>query len=315
VTDRRRREARGDALHRKDTPVGGPSRQDSSGLGVIPLGAHGSHDGSSMRTHSTLGQSTALPTARSTARPENPRTTEHPTLRPGRGSGRGSGEEALAPPAIPSDLLPAVREASAQGQLALRDESTSQALLIRGSANPPRPAMRVVPRRSGPRSAAAQFAGGMVVMMALLSAVVLATPLGQTAGWSGAFQTYASGIPWIPTPTPTPRPAPSTSIVPPHEADPGKQAIVNEIVAVFGSYAQGALAVASCESGYDPNAWNPYAINGSHASGVFQILYPGTWDGTAYASYSPFNANANIHAAYQIFQRDGYTWREWQCQP
>jgi hypothetical protein len=86
-------------------------------------------------------------------------------------------------------------------------------------------------------------------------------------------------------------------------------------VAVFGSYSQGALAISKCESGYDPNAWNSYPILNSHASGVFQILYPSTWNTTSYASQSPFNADANIHAAYQIFKRDGYSWREWQCKP
>ncbi|MGH2485937.1 MAG: hypothetical protein ACRDHE_07995 [Ktedonobacterales bacterium] len=70
-----------------------------------------------------------------------------------------------------------------------------------------------------------------------------------------------------------------------------------------------------CESGYDPNAVNPYAIGNSHASGVFQILFPSTWDGTSYASQSPFDYNANIHAAYEIFSRDGYSWREWACKP
>jgi hypothetical protein len=24
---------------------------------------------------------------------------------------------------------------------------------------------------------------------------------------------------------------------------------------------------------------------------------------------------ANIHAAYEIFKRDGYSWREWACKP
>ena len=53
----------------------------------------------------------------------------------------------------------------------------------------------------------------------------------------------------------------------------------------------------------------------SHASGVFQILYPSTWDGTSYAAQSPFDYNANIHAAFEIFSRDGYSWREWECKP
>lgn len=86
--------------------------------------------------------------------------------------------------------------------------------------------------------------------------------------------------------------------------------VQGEIRAVFGPYAGAALAVAACESGYNPSAYNA----SSGASGVFQFLRS-TWATTSYAGYSPFDASANIHAAYQVFQRDGYSWREWQCQP
>jgi len=82
------------------------------------------------------------------------------------------------------------------------------------------------------------------------------------------------------------------------------------IAATFGPYAGQALAVASCESGFNPGAKNP----SSSASGVFQFL-SSTWATTSYAGYSPFNAWANVQAAYQVFQRDGYSWREWVCQP
>ena len=84
---------------------------------------------------------------------------------------------------------------------------------------------------------------------------------------------------------------------------------------VFGPYAQGALNVANCESGLNPNAYNPTSNGGSHAAGVFQILYPSTWMGTPEAASSPYNAMANIQAAHWIFVRDGYSWREWSCQP
>ena len=97
--------------------------------------------------------------------------------------------------------------------------------------------------------------------------------------------------------------------------NPGQQAIIDKITAVFGAYAPGAINIARCESGFDPNARNVIAIGGSHASGVFQILYPSTWNGTSYKSYSPYDADANIHAAYEIFRRDGYSWREWACKP
>jgi hypothetical protein len=76
----------------------------------------------------------------------------------------------------------------------------------------------------------------------------------------------------------------------------------------FGAYASSALAVASCESGYNPSARNSY----SGAAGVFQFL-PSTWSGTSYAGYSMYNAWANIQAAHQVFVRDGYSWSEWSC--
>jgi hypothetical protein len=86
--------------------------------------------------------------------------------------------------------------------------------------------------------------------------------------------------------------------------------VTDQIRAVFGPYANQALAVARCESGY-----NPYAVNrSSDAEGVFQFL-ASTWRGTSYAGYSRFNASANIHAAYQVFSRDGHSWREWSCKP
>ena len=47
---------------------------------------------------------------------------------------------------------------------------------------------------------------------------------------------------------------------------------------------------------------------------TYIIMYPSTWSSTPYFGYSPFNAWANINAAHAIFVRDGYSWREWQCQ-
>ena len=88
--------------------------------------------------------------------------------------------------------------------------------------------------------------------------------------------------------------------------------IINQ---VFGPYASGALHVAQCESGLNPNAVNPMYIGNSRASGVFQVLYPSTWSTTSQAGASPFDAYANVRAAHDIFVRDGYSWREWVCQP
>jgi LysM repeat protein len=88
--------------------------------------------------------------------------------------------------------------------------------------------------------------------------------------------------------------------------------IINE---VFGSDAPAALRIAMCESTLNPNAVNSTPIGGSHAEGLFQILYPSTWSTTSQAGASPFNARANAIAAHEIFMRDGHSWREWACQP
>ena len=90
--------------------------------------------------------------------------------------------------------------------------------------------------------------------------------------------------------------------------------VTSMIYQVFGPYAPSAMRIARCESGFNPNAYNPQPVLGSHAMGVFQILYPSTWMTTPQAASSPYDARANISAAHSIFVRDGYSWREWQCQ-
>ena len=198
--------------------------------------------------------------------------------------------------------------------LATRPDDATAPLLIRGASKAPAPYRPIVPaRRSGRASFITQFVIAMISAVVIFTTLTLASPLGRMTGISSSFQAYANAVPIPPTPTPTPKPKPQFS--PPTGVNPGQQTIINDIIAVFGGYSSGALAVAKCESGYDPNARNPYAIGNSHAEGVFQILYPSTWDTTSYSGYSPYNYDANIHAAHQIFARDGDTWREWQCQP
>lgn len=130
---------------------------------------------------------------------------------------------------------------------------------------------------------------------------------------------------WVPnygTTTRTTRTAsaPHTSPVTQHQSSGGSTgsstggsssgSVQSMIQSVFGAYGGQALRVAACESGYNPTALN----RSSGASGVFQFLRS-TWATTSYAGYSPFNAWANINAAHQVFVRDGYSWREWTCQP
>ncbi|MBO0780760.1 MAG: hypothetical protein J2P37_18205 [Ktedonobacteraceae bacterium] len=101
------------------------------------------------------------------------------------------------------------------------------------------------------------------------------------------------------------------------EAAANNNSLNSMIHQVFGSYGDQAVRVAQCESTMNPGATNSYAIAGSHAAGLFQILHPSTWFTTAEgrAGHSPYDAAANIRAAHEIFVRDGYSWREWQCKP
>ncbi len=115
--------------------------------------------------------------------------------------------------------------------------------------------------------------------------------------------------------TPATTPAPATQPAQPVQSAPVAPAssVTGMIEQIFGVYAPEAINIARCESGLNPGAYNPISIGGSHAAGLFQILYPSTWAGTPEAGASPYNAWANIEAAHAIFVRDGYSWREWTC--
>lgn len=128
-----------------------------------------------------------------------------------------------------------------------------------------------------------------------------------------------SVAPKAPAPVQTPVPAPAVPTPTPAPVVPAPAAtqstdINGMIDEIFGPYAAGAKHIAMCESGMNPNATNSSSIGGSHAAGLFQILYPSTWNTTSQAGMSPYNARANIIAAHDIFVRDGYSWREWTCQ-
>ncbi len=209
--------------------------------------------------------------------------------------------------------------------------SVPQTPAIRVSAAPPaapfiipgdgKPvAARPLAPHARPRSRVMHLALVSISFCVALAIFYAASPL--TVGASNKFGDFlaASNARALPTATPTATPTPlavtqAGGYGGGSAPNPGTQAIINEIKSVFGPYAGGALNVARCESGFDPNAWNPISVMGSHAEGVFQILYPITWDGTSEARYSPYVADANIHAAYQIFSRDGDSFREWACQP
>lgn len=83
---------------------------------------------------------------------------------------------------------------------------------------------------------------------------------------------------------------------------------------VLGWPVDGALRVARCESLHRPDAWNPTALGGSHASGSWQVLYPSTWRSTdvGRAIDAPFNPYVNAFAAARVWQRQGDSFAEWK---
>jgi len=87
-----------------------------------------------------------------------------------------------------------------------------------------------------------------------------------------------------------------------NQSQESMKAIINQ---VFGPYGPAAIRVATCESGLNPNAYNPVSVGYSHAEGLFQILVPSTWRTTSQANHSPYDPWANTRAAHEIFVRDG----------
>lgn len=102
--------------------------------------------------------------------------------------------------------------------------------------------------------------------------------------------------------------SPRASVPPTAQLSHGSYA--DMIREVFGPYGDGAVRVAMCESGLNPNAYNGTL----GAAGLFQII-PGTFASTSYRGQSVYNPLVNIKAAHEIFVRDGYNWREWACKP
>ncbi|HEV2952627.1 MAG TPA: transglycosylase family protein [Candidatus Dormibacteraeota bacterium] len=84
------------------------------------------------------------------------------------------------------------------------------------------------------------------------------------------------------------------------------QAIIQAAFAPQGPDAVSwALRVSACESGYNPNSYNPAGY-----MGLFQFA-PSTWAHTPYGSSSPYDATANANAAAWLYQHSGPN--QWGC--
>ena len=104
-------------------------------------------------------------------------------------------------------------------------------------------------------------------------------------------------------------PAVAPPVAAPKTVAPSAGSVQDLIRQAFGPQGQAAvdwgLRVAACESGYNPNAYNP-----SGASGVFQFM-PGTFRGTPYGNQNIFDASANVNAAAWYYQQHGGG--AWSC--
>lgn len=125
------------------------------------------------------------------------------------------------------------------------------------------------------------------------------------------------GDPTTTTSSPTTTVPPTTPTTSDWNGDPGVEQWRELAEDYFpASRVDEALQIMGCESGGDPNAYNPY----SGAAGLYQFL-PSTWASTApkagFGGASPFDPEANIAAAawlgkqYEDLGLD--FWQPWSC--
>ena len=129
---------------------------------------------------------------------------------------------------------------------------------------------------------------------------------GEEAGFAGVRYGDTSG--WASTQylSSTAAAVPDEPALPANTAGGDIVSIIYAAAAAYGQDGNALLAVAQCESGLNPGAYNA----SSAASGLFQFL-PGTWATTPSAGASIFDATANANAAAWMWSvgRRG----EWVC--
>jgi hypothetical protein len=112
----------------------------------------------------------------------------------------------------------------------------------------------------------------------------------------------------LPFPTTSPHPSPlPTPFIP-----KGREAIIAEIKQVFGTHADKAFMLLSCENpDFDPNIVNTLGNypEGSRDIGIFQINE--YWQQVQ--GKFLFNPHINIQVAHQVYEENDNTFKMWTC--
>ena len=122
---------------------------------------------------------------------------------------------------------------------------------------------------------------------------------------------YLVALNSIPTPSPTPKPKPrvvARAVAAPKPYEGEVRAYIQE---VWGENAERAMAVADCESGFNPNALNNNPKTGDYSVGVFQINLHGSLAKNRPSEEWLKDYKNNIDYAHKMFQASGFG--PWTC--
>jgi len=168
---------------------------------------------------------------------------------------------------------------------------------------PPAPTFSQALAHEAPRAGFLKFDGQTVAEWTAVQARLDAERAAELAAEQAAEQAREAAA------AAAARQAATVTYRPAFTSSPGVAAVKQLIRQAFAPLGQAAvdwgLRVAACESGYNPNSYNP-----DGASGVFQFM-PSTFRATPYGSQNIFDATANVDAAAWYYGRHGGG--AWSC--